>query len=97
MEDISKATPRPWKIGIENRADVINDKGVLVVVDNDVYLSNETAYANAALIVQAVNAYENAWKVGGPRCDQCDNGLDHDWAFCPYCGEKTWLVDDPDS
>ena len=28
---------------------------------------------------------------GGPlpttRCDRCDNGVDDQWDFCPFCGE----------
>lgn len=53
--------------------------------------------AEEAIVRPIVTALEDSWKPGGPRCDQCDNGLNRDWAFCPYCGEKTWLVDDPDS
>lgn len=28
---------------------------------------------------------QTSWQLGGPRCDFCDNGLNSDWAFCPYC------------
>ena len=26
------------------------------------------------------------WKVGDPRCADCDNGLERAWMYCPYCG-----------
>lgn len=24
--------------------------------------------------------------VGGPRCDECDNGIRLEWPHCPWCG-----------
>ena len=29
---------------------------------------------------------QTTWKVGDPRCADCDNGLERTWLYCPYCG-----------
>ena len=34
------------------------------------------------------------WQHGDPRCDNCDNGQEKEWVFCPFCGHQTKFEDD---
>lgn len=38
--------------------------------------------------IVALCAMEAEWKLGDPRCDQCDNGILATWVACPYCGSR---------
>lgn len=75
-------------LGQEPRFAIVNDgPGRWVLVDNwsddpcPVYESREAAQA-------AVDAVSGKWEPGGDRCDVCDNGLQGDWIYCPYCGAQ---------
>jgi hypothetical protein len=42
----------------------------------------------------AAPARQSTWQHGDPRCDNCDNGQEKEWVFCPFCGHQTKFEDD---
>lgn len=58
MADISNASPRPWKtLSMDDTAIVDRDDAEVAELFCDTDLPEETASANAALIVEAVNSH----------------------------------------
>jgi hypothetical protein len=58
------------------------------------------AFAAAAAIARlrrrpdAAPERPSTWQHGDPRCDNCDNGQEKEWVFCPFCGHQTKFEDD---
>lgn len=49
--------------------------------DTFVYMKDLSLIAR---LTDALVAHQ--WPLGGKRCDECDNGVMPQWAFCVYCG-----------
>lgn len=94
------ATPRPWRVlprcsnGCEECPEIwAGDHWVATVVGAP-YLGNKDTHPNAALIVEAVNAYDGSLKC--PKCNDGHAGTDHtgEAMECHYCGGSGHLTAD---
>jgi len=55
------------------------------------YLIREKAEREIAIMASIVADYTARRAPPAIRCDECDNGLEADWSWCPRCGAITWV------
>jgi hypothetical protein len=96
--DVARETVHQWgieyrfKMSADDRERVIASIANLLTQREQAARVEEREAACAAMCegcrIKAPMSAPPGWQPSDDRCEQCDNGVQPDWTYCPYCGAQ---------
>ena len=83
-----------WNAALAEANDVLAMASVASSAEVKKFVVDACALIRALRRPDAAPARQSSWQHGDPRCDNCDNGQEKEWMFCPFCGHQTKFEDD---